>query len=323
MKRIIMGWALSLFLIREQGVRADLFNPNTDWFSQAKYGIFIHFLPSGKDGLKKVEQFDAGALASQLEELGAGYFIVTLGQNSGYFNSPNAAYEERTGYQPGERCSTRDLPLDLARALQAKGIRLMLYLPCQVPNEDARAQKAFGLPQGAKDQPIDTAFAERWCEVIQEWSDRYGDKVAGWWFDGGYEHIGFNDAIADRYAATTVDTLQVGFKWIGQAIDLTGPEHFAFGCEESHGYLAGTHVRDKDASVAALLGTGRLPLPPPRGSVTVDSSATTGGRSEVMGGVEVSSSTGRDGGFARAGGGSASGLEPGSSKLVRMASRLA
>jgi len=59
--------------------------------------------------------------------------------------------------------------------------------------------------------------------------------------------------IAEAYRATTVDTLQVGFKWIGQAIDQTGPEHFVFGCEESHGYLAGTHVRDKDASVAALL----------------------------------------------------------------------
>lgn len=59
--------------------------------------------------------------------------------------------------------------------------------------------------------------------------------------------------IADTCRATTIDTLQVGFKWIGQAIDQTGPEHFVFGCEESHGYLAGTHVRDKDASVAALL----------------------------------------------------------------------
>jgi hypothetical protein len=25
--------------------------------------------------------------------------------------------------------------------------------------------------------------------------------VSGWWFDGGYEHIHFNDAVADRYAA--------------------------------------------------------------------------------------------------------------------------
>jgi phosphomannomutase len=59
--------------------------------------------------------------------------------------------------------------------------------------------------------------------------------------------------IAAAYGVTAIDTLQVGFKWIGQAIDETGPARFVFGCEESHGYLAGTHVRDKDASVAALL----------------------------------------------------------------------
>jgi phosphoglucomutase/phosphomannomutase len=47
--------------------------------------------------------------------------------------------------------------------------------------------------------------------------------------------------------------LQVGFKWIGQEIDAAGPDRFVFGCEESHGYLVGTHVRDKDAAVAAML----------------------------------------------------------------------
>ena len=126
--------------------------------------------------------------------------MFTLGQNSGWFNAPNAAYDRITGYQPGERCATRDLPLDLYRALHAKGIRLMLYLPCQTPNRDIRAQKAFGLPQGPKDQPIDLAFAKQWAEVIHEWSARYGDKVSGWWFDGGYQHIRFNEDIARVYA---------------------------------------------------------------------------------------------------------------------------
>lgn len=181
--------------------QAEPRNPNTDWFSQAKFGVFMHFLPSGADGLRQVAQFDVKALADQVADLGAGYLILTLGQNSGYFNAPNATYDRRTGYVPGERGSLRDLPLDLYQALQAKGIRLMLYLPCQTPNQDARAQRAFGLEEGPKDQPIDLAFAEKWSEVIQEWSDRYGDKVAGWWFDGGYQHIGFNEAIAARYAA--------------------------------------------------------------------------------------------------------------------------
>jgi hypothetical protein len=171
-----------------------------DWLRDARLGIFMHVLPPDAAGLAKLDDFDVEALARQLTRAGARYLVLTLGQNSGFFNAPNAAYDRRTGYRPGERCSRRDLPLDLHRALQPKGIRLMLYLPCQAPNEDARAQKAFGLPQGVKDQPIDARFAREWAEVIHEWSARYGDKVAGWWFDGGYAHVGFDEGIARLYA---------------------------------------------------------------------------------------------------------------------------
>jgi hypothetical protein len=173
---------------------------NTDWFQDAGYGVFMHFLPGDAKGLALVKEFDVEALARQLETLGAKYFVLTLGQNSGFFNAPNAAYDRFTGYAAGERCSTRDLPLDLYQALKPRGIKLMLYLPCQTQNQDARAQKAFGLREGKQDQPIDLEFAPKWAQVIQEWSDRYGDKVAGWWFDGGYDHIQFNEAIAQVYA---------------------------------------------------------------------------------------------------------------------------
>ncbi len=176
-------------------------NGSTDWFRDAKYGIFMHFLPGDATGLVRVREFDVECLSRQLEILGAKYLVITLGQNSGFFNSPNAAYDRYTGYAPGERCSTRDLPLDLHRALKPRDIRLMLYLPCQTPNGDARAQKAFGLPEGKRDQPINIEFAQKWAQVIQEWSDRYGDKVAGWWFDGGYEHVRFNEEIAQVYTA--------------------------------------------------------------------------------------------------------------------------
>ncbi len=59
--------------------------------------------------------------------------------------------------------------------------------------------------------------------------------------------------VADDYAVQTVGDLLVGFKWIGGMIDERGPENFVFGAEESHGYLAGGHCRDKDAPVAAML----------------------------------------------------------------------
>lgn len=67
--------------------------------------------------------------------------------------------------------------------------------------------------------------------------------------------------VAESYGAEVIDNLQVGFKWICSAVRQRSPavptdwreQPFAFGCEESYGYLAGTHVRDKDAAVAALL----------------------------------------------------------------------
>jgi phosphomannomutase len=59
--------------------------------------------------------------------------------------------------------------------------------------------------------------------------------------------------IADYYGIRTLGNLQVGFKYIGEAIDDAGTDRFVIGCEESHGYLVGHHVRDKDAIVAAML----------------------------------------------------------------------
>ncbi len=59
--------------------------------------------------------------------------------------------------------------------------------------------------------------------------------------------------IAESHGLSVDDTQLVGFKWICAAVDQHGPERFVFGTEESHGYVAGTHVRDKDAAVAALL----------------------------------------------------------------------
>lgn len=189
------------FLVLSRPVSGTDRNPNTDWFREAGYGVFMHVLPSDDRQFAQLADFDVDHLASQLAEAGARYLCLTLGQNAGYFNAPNAAYDRVTGYRAGEKCSVRDLPLALHRALEAKGIRLMLYLPCQAPNRDARAQKAFGLREGPADQPLDLLLARRWAEVIQEWSDRYGEKVSGWWFDGGYQHIQFNEPIAAVYAA--------------------------------------------------------------------------------------------------------------------------
>ena len=62
--------------------------------------------------------------------------------------------------------------------------------------------------------------------------------------------------IAEDYDVSVVDVL-TGFKFIGEKIkdfeDNNYYKQFLFGFEESHGYLAGTYARDKDAVVAAML----------------------------------------------------------------------
>jgi phosphoglucomutase len=60
-------------------------------------------------------------------------------------------------------------------------------------------------------------------------------------------------ALTEREGVRIEDDLLVGFKWIGQRIDEVGPAGFLFAFEESHGYLKGTHVRDKDAAIGGLL----------------------------------------------------------------------
>lgn len=61
--------------------------------------------------------------------------------------------------------------------------------------------------------------------------------------------------IGRKYGLQIVETL-TGFKYIGDQInryEKTGEKEFVMGYEESYGYLAGTHARDKDAVVASML----------------------------------------------------------------------
>lgn len=61
--------------------------------------------------------------------------------------------------------------------------------------------------------------------------------------------------IAKSYGVDSVDTL-TGFKFIGEKIneyEVSNGKTFIMGYEESYGYLIGTHARDKDGVVSALL----------------------------------------------------------------------
>lgn len=176
----------------------------TEWFRQAQWGVFTHYMADTvlkgatvESWNETVDHFDVTALAGTLASVGAGYYVITLGQNSGFFCSPNAAYDRIVGISPS-KCSKRDLVADLYDALSAKGIRLMVYLPSGAPDRDPIAMKALEWKNG-KHPRWDTspvkpgeeddrlvAFQRKWESVIREWSERWGEKVCGWWFDGCY-----------------------------------------------------------------------------------------------------------------------------------------
>jgi len=59
--------------------------------------------------------------------------------------------------------------------------------------------------------------------------------------------------VAKAYGVSCHGNLHVGFKWIAGEMDVVGPQDFVFGTEESHGYLIGQYVRDKDGAAASLL----------------------------------------------------------------------
>lgn len=59
--------------------------------------------------------------------------------------------------------------------------------------------------------------------------------------------------LARAYGVDVVDDLLVGFKFHAGAQAEGDPRPLLFACEESHGFLRGNEIRDKDGAIAALL----------------------------------------------------------------------
>ena len=152
------------------------------------FGVMVHYLPD-KQTIADVARFDAEALAASLARMRASYLILTLGQNNGQFIAPNAALELLC---PGsiENRPPRDLPMEIGRALQRRGIALVLYLPFRAPQGDAYLMDCLG--DVSEQKPPPARFVAGWTAVVREWSEHYGALAKGWWFDGVYNTKGMS-----------------------------------------------------------------------------------------------------------------------------------
>ena len=164
--------------------RADRATARTQRLHDAKWGVFNHYLGSGctsaDEWNARVDSFDVAKLADQLAVCGARYYFITLMQGKRWICAPNAAFDRIAGTKPGEACSRRDLPAEIAAELAKRGIDLYLYFPSEGPKGDRDCRRRFGYsaPYGTG---VSRPFVERWASVLEEFSVRYGNAVKGWW----------------------------------------------------------------------------------------------------------------------------------------------
>jgi hypothetical protein len=165
------------------------------WMQNPRYawGVMTHYLADWQARVNHLEMtvnlwnrmvdgFDVEAMAKRLDQVGAGHYQLSIGQNSGYYLSPNAVYDKFVGITPG-KCSRRDLVADFYEPLRQRDIKLMVYLPSGAPGGDHAAREALEWQDGPYPN---RNFQRKWEQVIAEWARRWAAKVAGWWFDGCY-----------------------------------------------------------------------------------------------------------------------------------------
>ncbi|MEM4217994.1 MAG: discoidin domain-containing protein [Candidatus Methanomethylicaceae archaeon] len=203
---LVLGWSLSLGPAGPSLADDEdeaLIARRTDWFSKAGYGVFVHFLDSVQNNPEHVaslgkkttweecvREFNVELFAKRMEEAGAGYVIFTVMQRSRHMIAPNATFDRLTGYRPGEACATRDLIDELYQALNRRGIQLMLYWTGDGPCDDPQAAKGLRWPGTDK---VSLEFVRNWADVAREYGQRYGSKVKGWWVDGCYRWLDYDE----------------------------------------------------------------------------------------------------------------------------------
>lgn len=212
---ILLSLIAAMGALLSAAVQAEPEKHRTDWFRKAGCGVFVHYLnglQNNRDQLHSlgrettwdecVAEFDTERFADAMQEVGAGYVIFTIMQGTSHLIAPNRAFDRITGYKPGEACARRDLVLDLHRSLSKRNIPLMLYYTGDGPRVDPKAAQAFGWRQ-----PVTPAFVRKWALVVQEYGLRYRDKVKGYWVDGMYPFIGYDDS----RLATMAQALRAGY----------------------------------------------------------------------------------------------------------------
>jgi Alpha-L-fucosidase len=172
--------------IRAWEERARRQRASTDWLVRAGYGVMFHWIDATAPAhgprrpyAEAVEALDVEALASLVEEIGAGYVIFTGNHGHPHFPAPIRSWED---LHPGWT-TRRDLISDLAEALNRRSIKLMLFINC--PGLGNLVQ----LPGMSLDSP--TFSEERYTHILStvltEIGLRYKERLVGYYCDSWFQ----------------------------------------------------------------------------------------------------------------------------------------
>ena len=160
---------------------------STDWLARAAYGVMFHWTsestPRRGPALpyqRAVDAFDVAAFAEMVESTGARYVIFTVNHAQPHCPAPIKSWER---IHPGST-TKRDLLGEIAQALEARNIRLMLYIASHTVG---KLRVATG-----------TEYLRTHKDVLQEIGQRYRARVAGYWFDGWYQTLEAHPEINPR-----------------------------------------------------------------------------------------------------------------------------
>ncbi|MEM9965288.1 MAG: alpha-L-fucosidase [Asticcacaulis sp.] len=174
--------------VAADAARAKASRSNTDWFANAGYGMWFHYLdltvPQSGPRVpyeQAVNALDVPKFAKMVNDCGASYVIFTVNHGNPTCPAPIKSWEK---LHPGWT-TKRDLIAELADALGRYNIKLMLYMNCPgVGNLVQLHGTAVDLPTFSEAE-----YSRQLISVFEEFGERYKEKVTGYWFDSWFQTI--------------------------------------------------------------------------------------------------------------------------------------
>lgn len=209
-----------------------------NWFSQARFGIFIHFglysLMGGNENYyhemdplsyrKRLfpqfnpEQFDADEWAARIRDSGARYAVITTKHGEGFC----LFHTKATDFHIGNTPFRRDLVLELADAVRNTGLRFGIY----------HAADNWYYRESGKFEQTKEAYTAFVTKQLEELTGSYG-RIDLLWLDGSSEQLPPDqlavilDKCRDRQPSMVINDRGVNHQTVnGHLGDFITPERF-------------------------------------------------------------------------------------------------